>query len=69
MKLVVSDSPRFDLLLGVDFLEASAANVRMDLRRVILTGTMDAHPITEPLRFTIGIENKTIETITEDIPR
>ncbi len=54
MKLVVADNPRFDLLLGVDFLAASNANIRMDLRKVLLTGIMDAQEITEPLKFTVG---------------
>ena len=63
MKLVVADNPRFDLLLGVDFLDASNANIRMDLRKVLLTGVMDAQQITEPLRFTVGKDSKTSETI------
>ena len=44
--LVIADKPRFDHLLKVDFLSTSTANIRMDLRSVLLKGTMNEDTIT-----------------------
>lgn len=52
--LVIADKPRFDLLLGVDFRSTSTANIRMDLRCVLLKGVINEDTIIQPLNFTVG---------------
>ena len=52
--LVVAFSPKFDMLLGVDFMDASNATIRMDKRVVLLTGSLEGEKFTQPVMLTVG---------------
>ena len=52
--LVVALSPKFDMLLGVDFMDASNATIRMDKRVVLLKGRLEGERLTQPVTLTVG---------------
>ena len=52
--LVVALSPKFDMLLGVDFMDATNATIRMDKRVVLLTGSLEGEKLTQPVMLTVG---------------
>ena len=54
LDLVVATAPKFDMLLGVDFLDSSGATIHMNKRQALLTGMMEGTLITQPVPICVG---------------